>query len=307
MIPYFSNIEPENRLSKENTNFQFGAYGEGSGVRSSGVRIKTSGVNEYRVLRPRLMVPVQDGYQYQMQARVLSTVGTSGEYQGVGLQARAFHGLDQVWVNSIDTNPALWLREQSFTEWRYLTSVDRIPRGIGSQYLVPELVVTGESGYVDVTSIRVRTMYDELVELIQPQGVDTRVYDRSTITDNALLQTVDILDPVPVDLVPGQVVNYSFSGNYFCDYDLSLVYLAPYLRKYDGVEEPRNYYSTIGAIRANTTTEISGERSFKCDKRYNQLRFKMYFYGAPSDQPSNHSFTDLQINVHVKDIVKSGN
>lgn len=107
-ILYFPTIDGD-RLNPSG-DFTFGqGLGEGTGDRSYGIRIRTAGSGSHRTLRPRLLLPVQDDLQVQLQARILSTIVSANDFEGVGLQVRAFRydgiNVNEVWRNQSETNP----------------------------------------------------------------------------------------------------------------------------------------------------------------------------------------------------------
>lgn len=177
-ILYFPTIDGD-RLNPSG-DFTFGqGLGEGTGDRSYGIRIRTAGSGSHRTLRPRLLLPVQDDLQVQLQARILSTIVSANDFEGVGLQVRAFRydgiNVNEVWRNQSETNPRLWYKEGA-NRWVYHTAVETIPANTGAMFFAPEIVANGGSGFVDVSSVRLRTLYDLLFENFNG-GPDVRSYN----------------------------------------------------------------------------------------------------------------------------------
>ena len=304
---YFETLEPSgDPLSKDGGNFRFGLYGEGSPTPSPGVRIHTTGLGpgNYRILRPRLTLPAADDLQVQMQARVRSTIVPANDFQGVGLQIRAFNTaepINQVDINGIDTNQLLWLGGGP-VQWRNLTAVHTIPAGVGADQFTGELLTYGPAGgYADVTSMRIRTIQDRLESWFNG-GPDVRNIGGG-------IAFIDYGPTLAVNLVRGHRVEVNFNGRIKTSSDgRPELYLITRLREPNGNEiEYREPALIVPPMQQGIEYPVDRYRLIDIDRPFNQIRFRIeWIFNSIPSASGTLTLSNGQFDVHIGDVVQDG-
>ena len=307
---YFDQLEQTgDRFSKDSGKFLYGAYGEGLSASSRGWRIETSGedTSEYRVLRPRVALPVGDSQRYSMQARVLSNVSTTQDFRGIGLQARAFNSSDsdavtEVWRNEIDTNPDLWLREVDPARWRYLTAVDRIPKSSGAEWFVPELLVIGEvGGWAQVSMFAARTANASIITHLNA-GPDNRHIDGTSFG------IFTVFEQENIDISRGQDYHINVEANVTVDDDINQFGIRWNLVTRDTQQQYEyiNLTSPWQTVVANKPYDLKGERMLNATADYEYFRVELV--ATATNQLLDHNFEikDLRIDFREQDLIKTG-
>ena len=300
-ILYFETIDSTNRLIPSG-DFEFGqGFGEGTGDRSYGIRIRTAGSGAHRTLRPRRLLPIQDDLQIQLQARIFSTIVSANDFEGVGLQVRAFRfdgiNVNEVWRNQIETNPLLWYKEGA-SRWVYHTAVETIPASSGASFFVPEIVANGGSGFVDVSSFRVRSVYSLVTENINA-GPDVRNYNFTTFD-----RIHHDLFTLPTTINRGQEVSISYEAEITNSNEIRFWYRpVARLRRLDGTEVFQYLQNAPQTPMEPDSRAISANHELIADEPYDQIRFSLFHIDNPN--AGSLSISDQVIRVHRRDIVRT--
>lgn len=301
---YFPQLEPTgDRFTKDGGNFLYGAHGEGSGQTSRGWKVTTTGESstDYKVIRPRLCLPVQDDQRYTMQARVLSELSTTQPFRGIGIQARAFNytggPVKQVWRNEIDQDQNLWISEPEPTRWQYLTQTTRVPKSLGADSIIPELLIIGVAGgSASVTSFGIRTVHGTLGSYFN-EGPDTRFVQSSPTLNEDFFSA-------PLSLEPGQDFRAVITSRVTTDKDITFgLWWQVRLRGLDGVED--EFVVSTREARSAGTYDLFGQLEINAKRPYDQFRVRLR--GAISQQNFSHTIevANLRIDYRDLDVVRS--
>ena len=274
-------------------------YGEGA---SAGVRIDASGAGIYNVLRPIYPLPINDGLNINLQARVRSRLVLDNDKQGFALQARAIKWdggdtVSQVWDLNPDVNTELWYGRQD-PGFVFVTAAVNVPRNVGATHLLIEPMVHAASGYCDLTSVRLRTYYYDVFDHESP-GESAEFVNGNFVFNRFLYGRA-------IDVYKNQVMQLTTEMEFEVEYNSGYgAGLFVKLYKLDNSYDERMLHAT--SLLPGDVKPIGGTREIIADDNYNYIDYVARTVKPGGTPPQGQFFIrDQKYNLQLKDIVRSG-